>query len=111
MYCDGIAPLPATISLGAGLANVAGNLFRVGHPGDLKLTMRVVFLDRASLKATMRRFAFPAEYIEHPKTAVEETVARLSGADVAIINKVPMHADTLRRLPQLKMIAVAATGY
>ena len=73
--------------------------------------MRVVFLDRASLKATMRRFAFPAEYIEHPKTAVEEIVARLSGAEVAIINKVPMRAETLSRLPQLKMIAVAATGY
>jgi glycerate dehydrogenase len=73
--------------------------------------MRVVFLDRASLKATMRRFAFPAEYIEHPKTAVEEIVARLEGADVAIINKVPMRADALSRLPQLKMIAVAATGY
>jgi len=73
--------------------------------------MRVVFLDRASLKATMRRFAFPAEYIEHSKTAVEEIVARLNGADVAIINKVPMHAGTLSRLPQLKMIAVAATGY
>jgi glycerate dehydrogenase len=73
--------------------------------------MRVVFLDRASLKAVMRPFAFPAEYIEHQKTAVEEIALRLSGADVAIINKVPMRADTLSRLPQLKMIAVAATGY
>ncbi|HEY2782543.1 MAG TPA: D-2-hydroxyacid dehydrogenase [Steroidobacteraceae bacterium] len=73
--------------------------------------MRVVFLDRASLKATMREFAFPAEYVEHQKTAVEEIVARLQGADVAIINKVPMRADTLIQLPQLKLIAVAATGY
>ena len=40
-----------------------------------------------------------------------EIVARLRGADIAIINKVPMRADTLRQLPQLKMIAVAATGY
>ena len=39
---------------------------------------RVVFLDRASLKANMRPFAFPAEYIEHPKTAVEQIVARLA---------------------------------
>jgi glycerate dehydrogenase len=30
---------------------------------------------------------------------------------VAIINKVPMRAETLKQLPQLKMIAVAATGY
>jgi glycerate dehydrogenase len=70
-----------------------------------------VFLDRASLKAKLRGFAFPATYTEHPKTAIDEIVPRLAGADVAIVNKVPMRADTLRQLPQLKMIAVAATGY
>jgi glycerate dehydrogenase len=75
------------------------------------LTTRVVFLDRASLKANMRAFAFPAEYIEHQKTGAEEIAARLKGADVAIINKVPLRAATLSRLPQLKLIAVAATGY
>ena len=75
------------------------------------MTRRVVFLDRASLKAKMREFAFPAEYIEHQMTAVSDIVARLSGADIAIINKIPMRAETLRQLPQLKMIAVAATGY
>jgi glycerate dehydrogenase len=73
--------------------------------------MRVVFLDRASLKAKLRKFASPAEYIEHPKTDTSEIVARLRGAAIAIVNKVPMRADTLRQLPQLKMIAVAATGY
>jgi len=38
-------------------------------------------------------------------------VPRLQGASVAIINKVPLRADTLQQLPQLKLIAVAATGY
>ncbi|HSZ06982.1 MAG TPA: D-2-hydroxyacid dehydrogenase [Steroidobacteraceae bacterium] len=76
-----------------------------------KLTMRVVFLDRASLKAKVRPLAFPAEYLEHQKTDSDDIVPRLSGADVAIINKVPMRAQSLRQLPQLKMIAVAATGY
>ena len=73
--------------------------------------MRVVFLDRASLKAKMKKFGFHADYAEHQKTDASEIVERLSGADVAIINKVPMRADTLKQLPQLKMIAVAATGY
>ena len=73
--------------------------------------MRVVFLDRASLKAKVRPLAFPAEYLEHQKTGSHDIVPRLSGADVAIINKVPMRAESLRQLPQLKMIAVAATGY
>ena len=60
----------------------------------------MVFLDRASLKATLRKFAFPAEYVEHQKTGVAEIVTRLRGADIAIINKVPMRAETLRQLPQ-----------
>ena len=75
------------------------------------MTMRVVFLDRASLKANVRKPAVAAEYIEHAKTAVGDIVPRLAGAAVAIINKVPMRAQTLRQLPDLKMIAVAATGY
>jgi glycerate dehydrogenase len=71
----------------------------------------VVFLDRASLKAKVRRPSFASEYVEHEKTSVGEIVPRLAGATVAIINKVPMRADTLEQLPQLKLIAVAATGY
>ena len=73
--------------------------------------MRVVFLDRASLKAAVRKPSFAADYIEHEKTAPDEIVPRLAGAAVAIVNKVPMRAEALRELPQLKMIAVAATGY
>jgi glycerate dehydrogenase len=73
--------------------------------------VRVVFLYRASLKAKMRKFGFAADYMEHQSTAASEIVPRLSGATVAIVNKVPMRADTLRQLPELKIIAVAATGY
>ena len=72
---------------------------------------RGVFLDRASLKATVRKPSCAAEYIEHAKTDAGEIVPRLAGASIAIINKVPMRDESLRRLPQLKMIAVAATGY
>lgn len=71
----------------------------------------VVFLDRASLKARVRKPSCATEYIEHQKTSVEQIVPRLAKATVAIVNKVPMRADTLAQLPQLKMIAVAATGY
>ncbi len=72
---------------------------------------RVVFLDRASLKANVRKLSFAAEYVEHDTTGIDDIVPRLGGAAVAIVNKVPMRAQTLRWLPQLKMIAVAATGY
>ncbi len=75
------------------------------------MTKRVVFLDRASLKARVRKPSFADEYIEHEKTAPPQILPRLEGACVAITNKVPMRAQILRELPDLKMIAVAATGY
>jgi len=75
------------------------------------MTQRVVFLDRDSLKAKVRRPACATEYVEYAKTAVEEIVPRLKNATLAIINKVAMRAETLQQLPHLKMIAVAATGY
>ena len=71
----------------------------------------VVFLDRASLKAKVRKPARAESYVEHEKTSADEVVAKLQGATVAITNKVPLRADALKQLPQLKMIAVAATGY
>ncbi len=72
---------------------------------------RVVFLDRASVKAQVRKPACATEYVEYQATAPDEIVPRLQGATVAISNKVPMRSATLERLPQLQMIAVAATGY
>lgn len=73
-------------------------------------TRKVVFLDRQSLKARVRT---PAgfEYVEHDKTSPEQVVERLKGASVAITNKIPLRAEALAQLPDLKMIAVAATGY
>jgi glycerate dehydrogenase len=71
----------------------------------------VVFLDRESLKAKVRRPAFAHEWREYPVSTPSELPARLRTATVAITNKVPLRADTLKQLPQLKMIAVAATGY
>lgn len=75
------------------------------------MMQRVVFLDRASLKATVRKPSCAADYVEYEKTAAHEITSRLAGATVAIVNKVPLRADTLAQLPQLKLIAVAATGY
>jgi glycerate dehydrogenase len=72
---------------------------------------KVVFLDRASLKAKVRKPKDSSEYVEYQKTSVDEIVPRLKGAAVAIVNKVPMREATLAQLPDLKLIAVAATGY
>ena len=75
------------------------------------MNLRVVFLDRASLHARVRTPSCASDYAEYDKTAVEEIVPRLAGASVAVINKIPMRAATLEKLPDLKMIAIAATGY
>ncbi len=75
------------------------------------MSKKIVFLDRESLDATVKPFSFPHDYVEHASTwTPEEIVSRLEGAEIALINKVPMRAETLKRLPDLKLIAVAATG-
>ena len=45
------------------------------------------------------------------RTSAEQIVKRASDMDVVITNKVPLTADTLARLSDLKCIAVTATGY
>ena len=71
----------------------------------------IVFLDRESVGANVRKFDFPHTYIEHQSTwTPEEIVDRLKDATIALINKVPMRAEVLKQLPKLKLIAVAATG-
>lgn len=71
----------------------------------------IVFLDRSTLNANVRRPAFEHQWEEHAVSAPDEVVNRLEGATIAITNKVPLRADTLAKLPRLKLIAVAATGY
>lgn len=72
--------------------------------------MRIVQLEGDFVIPGMRRPAFAHEWVEYGRTRPEEIVGRLAGATVALINKVTIDAATLARLPDLKMIAVAATG-
>ena len=77
---------------------------------SLSTSLSVVFLDRASLVANVRRPAFPHTWTEYDASTAAQAVERLRGATVAITNKVPLRADALAQLPDLKLIAVAATG-
>jgi glycerate dehydrogenase len=70
----------------------------------------VVFLERDSLDAQVRRPAFAHSWEEHGKLAAGEIVPRLQRATIAIVNKTPLRAEAIERLPALKLIAVAATG-
>lgn len=75
------------------------------------MQQHIVFLDRSTLQAKVRRPAFEHTWQEYPVTQAGEVPQRLREATIAITNKVPLREATLRQLPQLKMIAVAATGY
>jgi glycerate dehydrogenase len=70
----------------------------------------IVFLDRDSLIATVRPPAFAHHWRDYPGTTPDQVVERLRGATIAITNKVPLRADAIDQLPDLKMVAVAATG-
>ena len=72
---------------------------------------RIVFLDRSTLRASVRRPSFEHTWAEYETTAPDEVVQRLEGATIAIVNKVRLGKAELDRLPKLKMIGVAATGY
>jgi glycerate dehydrogenase len=70
----------------------------------------IVFLDRATLGVPLRSPDFPHDYREYEATNADQTAERLHGATIAIINKVLLSAETLSQLPDLQLIALAATG-
>ena len=72
--------------------------------------MQIVFLDRASLRAEIRRPSFSHNWIEFDNTTADDVVTRLQDTEVVITNKVPLRENAISRLPNLKLIAVAATG-
>ena len=72
---------------------------------------RIVTLEAGALIADVRRPAFAHEWLEYEATRQEDVAARLAGATIAIVNKRLLTADILAGLPQLQMVAIAATGY
>ncbi|WP_343712962.1 D-2-hydroxyacid dehydrogenase [Inquilinus sp.] len=73
---------------------------------------KIVFLDRETLAPAIRLRppAFPHRWEEHQRTAPDQVLERLRGAGVAVINKVQLREPVLAQLPDLRLIAVAATG-
>lgn len=71
---------------------------------------KIVFLDRSTVVANVRKPAFPHHWEEYPSTGSEQVLARLKDATIAITNKVHLRRETLAQLPMLKMVAVSATG-
>ncbi|MGU3846041.1 glycerate dehydrogenase, partial [Vibrio diabolicus] len=73
----------------------------------------IVFLDRATIPEHIEipRPSFQHYWREYDLTAPEQVIERLAGADIVISNKVLLDQNILEQLPQLRMIAVAATGF
>ena len=70
----------------------------------------IVFLERDTLRASLRHPSFEHVWRDYGSTRPEEIEERLKDATVAVVNKLPLGAELLARLPSLKLIAVAATG-
>jgi glycerate dehydrogenase len=70
----------------------------------------IVFLDRASLVAEVRRPAFEHVWREYQRTAPGEAAERVRDATVVITNKVVLDRESLAGAPRVKLVAVAATG-
>jgi glycerate dehydrogenase len=71
---------------------------------------RIVFLERESVEAQFRRPSFAHEWVEYAESEQSQLVGRLRGATALIANKLSVGGAELGQLPDLKLIAVAATG-
>ena len=70
----------------------------------------IVFLERNTFSVSFRKPSFEHEWIEFGETTQDQVVDRLAQATIAICNKLQLRGDALAQLPELRLIAVAATG-
>ena len=76
--------------------------------------MKIVVLDGYTLNPgdnPWTEVAGLGELVVHDRTPAELILTRAAGADILLTNKTPLTAETLAKLPNLKYIAVLATGY
>ena len=75
--------------------------------------MKAVFLDAATLGEDVD--LSPIENITggltcHPRTNPEQVIQRIQGFDTVLVNKVVLNGEHFEACPELKTIAVVATG-
>lgn len=75
--------------------------------------MRIVFLDSHGLTDYLesQSIDLASDWINHSTTQPEAIVERAQNADILVVNKVLIGDQILRACPNIKHIAVAATGY
>ena len=71
----------------------------------------IVFLDEYTLgDADLTPIRRLGRYTGYERTTWQEAADRCRGAEIVVTNKVVLKGETLRQLPELKLICVAATG-
>ena len=75
--------------------------------------MNILLLDAATLGEGLDLSVLDqlGKVTAFPRSTAEEACERLQKADIAIVNKVKINADTLAKAEKLKLICVFATGY
>ncbi len=71
---------------------------------------RIVFLERNTFQTDFRPPRFNHQWVDYGETLPDQIVDRLRDATIVISNKLALREPALSQLPQLKLIAVAATG-
>ena len=72
---------------------------------------KIVFLDEYSLGGNdLSSIKSLGDYTAYDRTPAELVLERCKGATVVISNKVYLSRETMQQLPDLKLIAIAATG-
>lgn len=76
--------------------------------------MKIVVLDGATLNPGDNPWDGVARlgaFVCYERTAPGQLLERASDAEVILVNKVPISAESIAHLPKLRFIAVTATGY
>jgi glycerate dehydrogenase len=84
------------------------------EPGTRNRSVKIVVLDSFTLNPgdlSWAGFEAIGPCDIHLRSAPEERVARLRGAQIALTNKVKMDRATIEQCPDLKYIGVLATGF
>ena len=73
--------------------------------------MKIVFLDEYSLGGNdLSQIKALGQYTGYDRTTPDQVLERCQGVDIIITNKVYISRQTMEQLPDLKLIAISATG-
>ena len=76
------------------------------------MSQRIVFLDRAAFRTTIRPPDFPHEWVDYATTSPDQITDRLAGASIVIVNRLRLDRAVLcdPAAADLRLVAVCATG-